>query len=102
MTAEKLGYFFTGFCPVSGSPVTPFDQNRYEVTVNSIAGGTATGLVHLCCWPCSCDTSEHIFTDTKTITTSEGDFEFNMLVIGDPCIDPSKIPPEAPDVSCDA
>jgi hypothetical protein len=85
MTRERLTSMFTGFCAVSGSPVRPHDFNRYRLTLDDVGGGQRSGFMHYCCWPCVCDTQDFIKVDTKTVTTSEGDYQFHFAVLGNPC-----------------
>eukprot|EP00240_Pyramimonas_obovata_P012487 CAMPEP_0118939882 /NCGR_PEP_ID=MMETSP1169-20130426/30095_1 /TAXON_ID=36882 /ORGANISM="Pyramimonas obovata, Strain CCMP722" /LENGTH=243 /DNA_ID=CAMNT_0006884247 /DNA_START=1 /DNA_END=732 /DNA_ORIENTATION=+ len=101
LTPEKIRYFFTGFCPISGSPVTPMPRSAWRYDLPDISGVEHKGIVYHCCWPCVCDTQSYLRVDTKTLDTAEGPVTFNFLVYGDPCVDPSRIPEEAPDVSCD-
>jgi len=89
-----------GYCAVSGSPVTPMDQTRYKMTLDNVRGGRETGFTYYCCWPCVCDTQDFIKVDTKTVRTVEGPKQYRFLVIGNPCLAPSQIPHEAPEVRC--
>lgn len=91
MSSTKLEYMFTGFCGVSGSPVTPGDYNRYAFTLPKAGGGTATGYMHFCCWPCVCDTNDFIKVDTKTITTADGPKQYKFGVLGNPCANSDKL-----------
>jgi len=97
---------FSGFCPVSGSPISrPGAHNLWEMDLH-MAGteDVITGGVYFCCWPCVCDTSDFIQVDTKTVEVADGTFEFNFLVLGDPCTiegGSAKIPMQAPDATCD-
>lgn len=59
-----------------------------------------SGIIHHCCSPCVCDTLSYLKVDTKTVASSDGAHEHNVLVYVDPCKDPSKIPRQAPDVKC--
>lgn len=44
LTAEELQTLFTGFCPVSGSPVRPNAYNTYLYSLPNIAGVRHEGL----------------------------------------------------------
>jgi len=93
---------FGGFCPVSGSPVTPSARTLWKMTL-PWAGTheTVTGGIHFCCWPCVCDTTDFIRVDTKTVEVKDGTYQFNFLVLGNPCHkDSSLIPVQAPDAKC--
>jgi len=96
---------FSGFCPVSGSPISrPGAYNLWEMDLRMAGRNTTiTGGIYFCCWPCVCDTSDFIQVDTKTVEVADGTFEFHFLVLGDPCLMPnadSKIPAAAPDAIC--
>jgi len=95
MTPDRLNFFFTGFCSISGSPVRPSDYTRYRVTlpmVNSTPKRSMTGFMYYCCWPCICDTQDFIRVDTLTIVDVDGVArEENFAVIGNPCDDPGKL-----------
>ena len=86
-TVEELGSLFSGFCPVSGSPIGgPSPANRYKYTLRTLSGGTTSGFMHHCCAPCVCDTLDMIQADTKTVRLADGrDHEIIVAVIGDPC-----------------
>jgi hypothetical protein len=91
MTWERLQFFFTGFCAVSGSPVRPSDYTRYQLTLPSVTGGEIRGFMYYCCWPCVCDTNDFIRVDTMNITTAEGTRRTHVAVIGDPCKRPEAL-----------
>ena len=118
-TVEELTVAFSGFCPVSGSPVNPSEYNAYHYTLKSLVPGTATlsGLMHHCCAPCVCDTHDMIWSDTASVRLADGSAPLNVAVIGDPCRhasalqrpfnDPfsgeaTSLGATAPEVQCDA
>jgi hypothetical protein len=86
-----LQLMFSGFCAVSGSPVTPHDYNRYRLNLPRVGGGNVTGYMHYCCWPCVCDTQDFIRVDTKTVQTADGERQYNVAVIGNPCKHPEAL-----------
>lgn len=98
----------SSFCPVSGSPLhqsLPADRVTYKTSLPLVMGGGAiSGYMHFCCWPCACDTEEHIQVDTKTIETAAGSKQYFVAVIGDPCKNPSKVTSDfrirAPEIEC--
>ena len=93
MTLERLYFFFSGFCSVSGSPVRPSDYNRYRLTLPLVDGTTnMTGFLHYCCWPCVCDTQDFIRVDTFNVTSSDGTARQHFFaVIGNPCDHPERL-----------
>jgi len=92
MRVSRFTYLFNGFCPVSGSPVSPRDGNRYLMSLDRADGtGKEVGYLHFCCWPCVCDTRELIKVDTATVPTLDGPRQFRFLVIGNPCAHPEEL-----------
>jgi hypothetical protein len=92
MNHETFTHMFSGFCAVSGSPVSPQDRTRYKVALEKVTGGKQTGYMYHCCWPCTCDTKDFIKVDTKTVTTKGGDEKkYNFAVIGNPCDKPEEL-----------
>lgn len=76
------------YCAISGSPIDPVDGedgNAYRVTLQSVAGQQVTGLVRHCCWPCLCDLRDLVRVDTQDVTTADGTYQRQFLVINDPC-----------------
>jgi len=118
LSPSQIEMLFTGFCAVSGSPVTPGAYNRYNVVLAKMGGGAMQGQTHHCCWPCLCDLHDYVRVDSKTIKTTEGEKKYSFFVIGDPCVAEKKLdapfeqakgwgPPtsvlkEASDVTCDS
>lgn len=84
MTPATVVQLFKSFCPVSGSPVRS-TSTPYRVSLDSSDGGTRTGFLHHCCWPCICDTVDFLKLDTKTVETSAGPRQYWFTVIGNPC-----------------
>ena len=85
MSEAKFEEMSSGYCAVSGSPVHPNDYKRYRLTLDKVNGGTHTGFMYYCCWPCVCDTQDFIKIDTKNVTTAEGTRQYHFAVIGNPC-----------------
>ena len=81
--SAEFNTLFSGFCPVSGSPVSPTDYNTYAYRLSSLASNShAEGLMHHCCAPCVCDTMDMIKADTLTVSLAGGAKEFTFAVIG--------------------
>jgi len=92
MTASTLEMMFSGFCAVSGSPTRPGDYTRYRLTLPVVGGGTASGFMYYCCWPCVCDTQDFIRVDTRNVTLASGESrQYHWAVVGNPCDDPSQL-----------
>jgi len=104
MTSDKIRTLFGGFCPVSGSPVSPTSRNVWSAVPIKTAADTnqiERGNVHVCCWPCVCDLQEFVKVDQLDVDTQNGLVTFDALVIGDPCIHPNRIPTRAPELQCE-
>ena len=85
MTRAEILNLFGGFCPVSGSPVSPSPGRIWQRVPVQKAGNSSevvTGDIYVCCWPCVCDTMEHVRTDQVNINTRNGVETFDALVIG--------------------
>ncbi len=87
LSRASVEQLFSGFCPVSGSPVSPTDYNAYHYTLRSLVPGEehASGLMHHCCAPCVCDTQDMMWADRKTVDLADGSTALTFAVIGDPC-----------------
>merc|ERR1712055_383658 len=102
-TTEEIYNLFGGFCPISGSPVRPSAWSKWgsiPFKKASNTGQSTTGSVSVCCWPCVCDLQEFVKADTLEVDTRDGRTTFDVLVIGDPCVQPQRIPRRAPEVRC--
>jgi len=92
MTRAEVTTALTGFCAVSGSPVTPNDYNRYRLSLELASGtGNVNVFMHYCCWPCVCDVQDFVKVDTLTVQTKNGPEVMHFAVIGDPCEHPEKL-----------
>jgi len=102
MTEAEIYNLMGGFCPVSGSPISASRRALYsEIQIKRASNPSEkiSAGVRVCCWPCVCDMETFVHVDTLTIQTKGSvTSKFNVLVIGDPCISPEKIPARAPEV----
>jgi len=113
LSHKQIKMLMSSFCAVSGSPVMPGEMSRYRVQLSNVDGGKVYGYTYHCCWPCICDTTDFIKTDTKAIVDQSGETKmYRWLVIGNPC-QKSPTPPnckeegekgclpfEAPELAC--
>ena len=75
MTESEIYQLFGGFCPISGSPVSPSPESLWQGVKVKKASNTLEEVsvsVHFCCWPCVCDLQALVKTDPLTINTAEG------------------------------
>jgi len=104
MNREEILNLFGGFCPVSGSPVSPTPSRVWRQVPIKKAGNSNEEIeadVYVCCWPCVCDMIEFARTDPVDMPTLGGRNQtFDALVIGNPCVHPERIPRSAPEVRC--
>jgi len=103
LSVSEIRELFGGFCPISGSPVRPSTRNLWsgiQLKKASNPSEIESASIHVCCWPCVCDLQEFVKNDTLDIDTKDGRFSFEVLVIGDPCVHPERIPSQAPEVYC--
>ena len=84
MTRGEILNLFSGFCPVSGSPVIPSERPEFRVPVKKAGSPQeiVMGDIYFCCTPCVCDTMEFVRTDKVDLNTTSGVETFNALVIG--------------------
>ena len=84
MTRGEILNLFSGFCPVSGSPVIPSERPEFRVPVKKAGSPQeiVMGDIYFCCTPCVCDTMEFVRTDKVALNTTSGVDTFNALVIG--------------------
>jgi len=118
LTHEKFTFLMSGYCAVSGSPVTPADRTRFRLNLDMVGGGKRRGYMYYCCWPCVCDTQDFIRIDTKNITLLGGEVrQYHFAVLGNPCDHPEELTKtfvqpfgggettlarDAPEVRCDS
>ena len=97
-TDAKMQEIFTGFCSISGSPVSPNDYKRYGLTIPVVSELAQKenyyarfGFLYYCCWPCVCDTQDFLRVDSKTIKTKDGEKKHWFVTIGNPCVHAEKL-----------
>lgn len=116
LSHQQIQEMFSGFCPVSGSPLgPPSAHSRFRSTLGTASGGYTTGFTYHCCWPCICDTTDLLKVDTLSVLDKAGTSQiYNFTVMGNPCkekpprceeasekMEKGCIPREAPAVVCE-
>jgi len=101
-TVDEIYKLFAAFCPISGSIVRPSKYSKYNnlQVKSAVTGKIGQASVNVCCWPCVCDIQQFVKTDYIWIWTKDRWHYFQAYVIGDPCINPGKIPREASELTC--
>ena len=83
------------YCAVSGSIVSPGGNNNSIIPVKKLDGSEIVGKYYRCCTPCLCDIMRYVRVVPTTINFNDGSStSMNLLTIGDPCSDESKLPSE--------
>ena len=101
LTVEDYLEHNTHFCGVSGSPISPYREKRFDyVKVRHVNGKEYVGKYYRCCWPCLCDVMKYTLADDFTIELATGPYEHLVLTIGDPCINESQIPEQVSSYKC--
>ncbi len=103
MTSEQFVEQARAFCAVSGSTIS--STNEFVQDIATIAGDTSRVSMNHCCWPCACDIKDasdqgRLHLMATSVSTADGMVDANYILIDDPCVNPSKIPTEAPAVTC--
>lgn len=94
---ESFDLYNSFYCAVSGSIVQPHPYNFNIIKVKDQQGQCVIGKYYRCCTPCICDImkyTEVCDVDIEIPKNSKQFYTKRLLVIGDPCIDPAKLPPE--------
>jgi hypothetical protein len=102
-TLSKETYFLyhTFYCGVSGSPIDPNRNDRYDyVKVKHVNHKDYIGKYYRCCWSCICDVEKYTIAEDFTIELNNETFKHIVLTINDPCKNKDKIPNEVSSFQC--
>lgn len=96
-TDERLfDIYNTFYCAVSGSIVSPSNQNNFDIIkVSDLNGNCVVGRYYRCCTPCNCDIMKYakvVATNIEMPKNSGNYIVRNLLTIGDPCVNENQIP----------
>ena len=73
------------YCAVSGSLISPNSRTDFVYLKSAENGEKICGFYHKCCFPCSCDLMEYSQVKNMKHKFSDGEKEFTVLTIKNPC-----------------
>jgi len=73
------------YCAVSGSLISPNSRPDFVYLKSAENGEKICGFYHKCCFPCSCDLMKYSQVKNMKHTFSDGEKEFTVLTIKNPC-----------------
>ena len=89
------------YCAVSGSPIDPNRQNIKDLIImKDLYGNDICGDYYRCCIPCNCDLMKYAKVEKINISLRDGDYNYHVLTINDPCLNESNIPNSVTSFNC--
>lgn len=89
------------YCAVSGSPIDPNRQNIKDLIVmKDLYNNNICGDYYRCCIPCNCDLMKYAKVEKINISLRDGDYNYHVLTINDPCSNESEIPKSVTSFQC--
>ena len=73
------------YCAVSGSLIDPNSKPEFVYLKNAENEEKICGFYHKCCYPCSCDLMKYSKVKKMKYTFTDGEKEFFVLTIKNPC-----------------
>ena len=73
------------YCAVSGSLISPNSRPDFVYLKSAENGEKICGFYHKCCFPCSCDLMKYSQVKNMKHKFSDGEKEFTVLTIKNPC-----------------
>ncbi len=73
------------YCAVSGSLISPNSRPDFVYLKSTENGEKICGFYHKCCFPCSCDLMKYSQVKNMKYKFSDGEKEFTVLTIKNPC-----------------
>ena len=73
------------YCAVSGSLIDPNSKPEFVYLKNAENDEKICGFYHKCCYPCSCDLMKYSKVKKMKYTFTDGEKEFFVLTIKNPC-----------------
>ena len=73
------------YCAVSGSLISPNSRPDFVYLKSAENGEKICGFYHKCCFPCSCDLMKYSQVKNMKYKFSDGEKEFTVLTIKNPC-----------------
>ena len=90
------------YCSVSGSPIDPSRENiKNFIVMKDLNNNNICGDYYRCCIPCNCDLMKYAKVEQMNIPLNDGDYNYRVLTINDPCNNESEIPDSVSSFKCD-
>jgi len=100
-TKQEFDQYNRFYCAVSGSPI---DVNRKDnksfIYIEDLNGNKICGDYYRCCVPCNCDLMKYSKVEKMTLNLSDGDFDYYVITIDDPCSNEESIPDSVTSFKC--
>ncbi len=91
----------TFYCAVSGSPIDPSRGNAYDlIKIKDLNNNDICGKYYRCCIPCNCDIMKYGLVENMNLSLKDGEYEYHVITIPDPCQKEDKIPKEVTSFVC--
>jgi len=100
-TKEEFDYYNRFYCAVSGSPI---DVNRKDnksfIYIKDLYDNKICGDYYRCCVPCNCDLMKYSKVEKMNISLKDGNYDYYVITIDDPCKNESSIPDSVTSFKC--
>ena len=98
---QEFDIYNTFYCAVSGSPINVNRKdNKSFIYINDLEGNKICGDYYRCCVPCNCDLMKYSRVEKMNIKLSDGNFEYYVITIDDPCKNSESIPKSVTSFKC--
>lgn len=89
------------YCAVSGSPIDVNRQdNKSFIYIEDLDGNKICGDYYRCCVPCNCDLMKYSKVENMTLSLRDGDYDYYVITINDPCSNEEDIPDSVTSFKC--
>lgn len=100
-TKYEFDHYNRFYCAVSGSPI---DVNRKDnksfIYIEDLDGNKICGDYYRCCIPCNCDLMKYSKVEKMMLSLRDGNYEYYVITIDDPCQNESLIPDSVTSFKC--
>ena len=100
-TKDEFDHYNRYYCAVSGSPI---DVNRKDnksfIYIEDLDGNKICGDYYRCCVPCNCDLMKYSKVENMTLSLKDGDYDYYVITIDDPCSNEKSIPSSVTSFKC--
>ena len=89
------------YCAVSGSPIDPKRKDiKNLIVMKDLNNNNICGDYYRCCIPCNCDLMKYAKVEKMNISLRDGNYNYHVLTINDPCQNESEIPDSVSSFKC--